>query len=100
MTATITPITPTPRTTLEWALHLASAKLGHTVFPADVANKTSYKSKRFSGGVNWGATSDLEQIRKDFLKWPNAGIGLPTGAQTDCFVVEADTLEGGHAYDG
>jgi len=34
MTATITPITPTPRTTLEWALHLASAKLGHTVFSA------------------------------------------------------------------
>jgi P4 family phage/plasmid primase-like protien len=75
------------------------ANLGHTVFPAPVGEKKSHKSKKHSNGANWGATADPAEIQNDFIRWPDANIGLPTGAGTGFFVVEADTLAG-HDVDG
>ena len=86
-----------PHKIIEAALHYAAN--GHTVFPAPPGEKKSHKSKKYSGGVNWGATSDEAQIRRDFTQFPDANIGLPTGSGDGFFVVEADTLQG-HNVDG
>lgn len=82
---------------LDAALHYAEC--GFLVFPAPPGAKKSYKSKKRSGGRNWGATRDQKQIRCDFETWPDANIGLPTGSESRFFVVEADTKEG-HDVDG
>lgn len=78
---------------------LLYAKHGSYVFPAPPGEKKSYKSKKFSGGRNWGATRDEKEIDRDFKHWPEANIGLPTGIKNGFFAVEADTLEG-HQVDG
>jgi putative DNA primase/helicase len=81
---------------LEAALDLA--RQGFDVFPAPgTGEKKSEKAAEYSGGVRWGATNDEKQIRRDFRKWPDANIGIPTG--NEFFVVDADTLEG-HGVDG
>jgi hypothetical protein len=88
-----------PLTMIEAALFYAER--GHTVFPVPPGEKKSHKSKKHptSNGHNWGATSDAAEIRKDFLHWSGANIGLPTGRDAGFFVIEADTLEG-HGVDG
>jgi predicted P-loop ATPase len=70
-----------------------------TVFPVPPGTKKSYKSKKHSNGVNWGATSDPEQIERDFKKWPKANVGIPTGTENGIFVIDADTIKG-HGVDG
>jgi len=75
------------------------AERGWAVFPAPRGTKKSHKSAEFSGGVNWGATRDPKQIKKDFRKWPDANIGIPTGADNGIVVVETDTPKG-HNVDG
>jgi hypothetical protein len=44
-------------------------------------------------------TRNAEEIRRDFTRWPDAGIGIPTGAVNGIIVVETDTVEG-HGIDG
>jgi hypothetical protein len=78
---------------------LAYAKRGWTVFPVPRGTKKSHKSAKYSDGRNWGATRDPNQIRIDFARWPNANIGLPSGAESGFFVIEGDTIEG-HGIDG
>ena len=80
---------------------LAYASCGWHVFPADLSGgrKKSHKSKEHSDGANWGKTTDPEQIRRDHVRWPGAGVGIATGAESKIFVVEADTAEG-HGIDG
>jgi hypothetical protein len=80
------------------ALYYASA-WSMAVFPANPVTKVSYKAARFSNGIRWGATRSREQILKDFKRWPEAAVCLPTGTDNGFFVVEADTLEG-HGVDG
>jgi hypothetical protein len=73
---------------------------GWSVFPAHSSGaKKSHKAAKYSNGRAWGATTDAEEIRRDFRKWPQANIGLPTGMASGFFVVEADTVEG-HDVDG
>ena len=77
---------------------------GYPIFPAPVGTKRSHKSKLFSGGINWGASSKRAQIIQDFLKWPDANIGLPTGnfnglTKKGFFVIDCDTIAG-HGVDG
>jgi hypothetical protein len=84
------------------AAALSYAETRHwDIFPADTSgkNKKSYKSAQYSNGAKWGKTRDPEQIRKDFRKWPEANIGLPTGKNNGFWVLEADTLKG-HNVDG
>jgi len=41
------------------------------------------------------ATTDEATIRDWWTKWPRANIGMPTGAITDCVVVDVDPRNGG-----
>jgi len=75
------------------------ARRGYHVFPVPPGTKKSYKSAKHSGGRNWGATTDAKEITRDFKRWPKAGIGIDLG-KSGVFVIEGDTLEGGHAHDG
>jgi Bifunctional DNA primase/polymerase, N-terminal len=80
---------------------LVYAEFGWTVMPVDVVTKVPHKAGKYSNGKRWGATRDPKQIRRDFKnkRWPDAGIGIPTGIDNGIFVVEADTKEG-HDVDG
>jgi Bifunctional DNA primase/polymerase, N-terminal len=78
---------------------LAMPRSGWSVFPVPAGTKQSHKCARRSGGRNWGATRDPEEIRRDFTRWPKAGIAIPTG-DNGIVVIETDTKVGGHAHDG
>lgn len=81
------------------AAALEYAEWGWDVFPAPPGEKKSYKSAKHSNGAKWGKTRDPEQIRRDFNRWPEANIGLPTGKDNGFWVFETDTPEG-HNIDG
>jgi hypothetical protein len=78
---------------------LEYAARGWHVFPAPRGQKKSHKSEKFSDGRKWGATIDPDEIRRDWQRWPNANVGIATGAKSGFFVIEADTIEG-HGVDG
>lgn len=80
---------------------MAYAERGWRVFPArlDERGKASYKSAARNDGRKWGWSTDPSEIRRDFARWPRAGVGILTGAESGIFVVDADTLEG-HGVDG
>lgn len=78
---------------------LQYAGRGWHIFPVPPDTKKSYKSKANSGGRNWGATTNAQEIARDFGKWPNAGIGIVTGQPSGIFVLEIDTVEG-HGRNG
>jgi hypothetical protein len=40
------------------------------------------------------ATTDLEQIRRWWIKWPNANIGIATGTKSGLFVLDVDRKNG------
>jgi hypothetical protein len=67
---------------------------GWSVFPAPPGTKQSYKSAEYSNGAPWGKTKDPKQIRRDWQKWPDANVGIPTGKDNGIWVVEADTAKG------
>src|SRR5215470_15023377 len=92
-------MTTTEHTMLAAALTLA--RCGLASFPADLRNggKKSYASAQYSNGAAWGKTRDPAQIRYYFRKWPDANLGLPTGADNGFWVLEPDTLKG-HGVDG
>jgi hypothetical protein len=83
--------------TLEIAV--AYAAHGWAVFPVPPGTKRSYKSAEHSDGRAWGMTRNAAEIRADFTRWPDAGIGIPTGAVNGIIVVETDTVAG-HGIDG
>ena len=90
---------PTPEEPIvEHALYYATCE-GWSVFPAPPGEKKSYKSAKYSGGRKWGQTTDANEIHRDFREWPNANVGVVTGAVSGIFVVETDTKDG-HDVDG
>jgi RecA-family ATPase len=78
---------------------LAYAARGWHVFPAPPGQKKSHKSAEHSDGRAWGATTDPDEIRRDWARWPEANVGIVTGPKSGFFVVECDT-EAGHGIDG
>src|SRR5690242_6935786 len=78
---------------------LAYAAHGWAVFPVPPGTKRSHKSAEHSDGRAWGMTREAAEIRADFTRWPDAGIGIPTGAINGIIVVETDTVAG-HGIDG
>lgn len=89
---------------LRAALHYAKT-FGWKLFPARIegSKKFSWLAARSSpSGENWGMTNDPDQLQQIFSnpQWQaKCGIGLPTGAVNDLFVIETDTLQG-HGVDG
>ncbi|SHG24812.1 bifunctional DNA primase/polymerase [Bradyrhizobium erythrophlei] len=81
------------------AAALKYAKFGWTVFPVDIATKRPHTAGKHSNGRRWGATKDPKQIERNFRRWPNAAIGIPTGIDNGIWVLEADTPKG-HDVDG
>jgi hypothetical protein len=80
---------------------LAYADCGLEVFPVPPGTKHSYKSKATSlEGKNWGATKNPDIIRGYWGEHPNANLGVPTGKDNGFWVLEYDTIAGGHAVDG
>src|SRR5215831_18807729 len=84
--------------TLAAALSYAKSRGWH-LFPAPPGEKKSYKSAEYSGGRPWGMTCDRDEIRQDFMRWPDAGIGIPTGPVNNIWVLDVDTVKG-HGVDG
>ena len=82
---------------LDAALHYAAR--GLAVFPVPPDAKKSFKCAARNDGRAWGATRNAEEIRGDFARWPDARIGIPTGADNGIVVVETDTVAG-HGVDG
>jgi hypothetical protein len=80
---------------------LGYARRGWPVFPVRLGEKVSHKSAEHSHGRKWGQTTDQDEIRSDFKRWPNANIGIACGAPSGIFVVETDTAAGhGDGVDG
>jgi hypothetical protein len=89
---------PTPEEPIvEHALHYA--RNGWPVFPAPAGQKKSEKSAEHSNGRKWGQTTDADEIRRDFKRWPRANVGVVCGEVSGLFVVEIDT-KAGHDVDG
>ena len=85
---------------------LTYAARGWYTFPAPPdGSKKSLKAALYSktaehpDGAPWGKTRAEAEIRADWQRWPDANIGLPTGAASGFIVIEADTMEG-HQVDG
>jgi Bifunctional DNA primase/polymerase, N-terminal len=77
---------------------LAAVASGLKIFPALSAEKKSHKSERRSGS-KWGMTDDPDQVKRDWARWPNARVGLPTGALNRILVLDIDSVQG-HGVDG
>jgi DNA polymerase I-like protein with 3'-5' exonuclease and polymerase domains len=75
-----------------------SGRRGWHVFPVPPGTKKSY-IKADNGGMRWGATRDPDTIRRHWGRWPEAGVGVPTGIDNNIWVLEADTMAG-HGVDG
>ena len=71
------------------AAALEYADRGWPVFPCKL-DKKPYTSHGFKE-----ATTDSEQIETWWAQWPEASIGIPTGAQT-FLVLDVDPRHGGH----
>jgi hypothetical protein len=85
----------TPKNTrLQAAQRLAGQ--GYKVFPVPPGKKQSYiaQRSRFGSGEAWGMTNDRVLIEKYWKKWPDANVGLPTGAVNAIIVIETDTAKG------
>lgn len=93
---------------VEWALYYA--EIGIKVFPIKPRTKDSYypdyehrgkPTKKYPIGTpySWSAqaTTDTEQVRKMFKKYPDANIGGVTGQ--GCYVVDIDIRTDGNGFD-
>jgi hypothetical protein len=78
-----------PLTQLDCALNYAC--LGYPVFPVR-PDKKPYTEHGFKD-----ATTDQEQVRTWWRKWPDAGIGVPTGKASGWMVLDIDIDKGGDA---
>ncbi|MFN7002660.1 MAG: bifunctional DNA primase/polymerase, partial [Roseinatronobacter sp.] len=88
----IIPLHPEDQDNLEVALHWA--KRGFAVFPCGPD-----KHPRV-GGWKTRATTDLDQIRGWWRKWPDALVGLPCGARSGLAVLDIDCKKGKDGFAG
>lgn len=78
---------------------ISYAGKGWHIFPVPPGEKKSYLSAKFSGGRRWGASNKERHVRRFFRKFPDANVGIATGAISGIFVFEVDTPKG-HNVDG
>lgn len=69
---------------------LSHARQGRPVFPCDAERKRPLLAKAEGGQGFKDATTDETLIRSWWSRWPEALIGMPTGAVTGCFIVDID----------
>ena len=74
---------------------LAYAKEGIPVFPLRVRDKRPLIPTRDGGNGCKDATTDVEQIERWWSRKPNANIGIATGRESGCFVLDVDIDKGG-----
>ncbi len=81
-----------PRTTcaLDWAL--AYRRLGWSVIPINQATKKPPKD--FLWKPYQDAAADEATIRSWYARWPQAGVGIVTGAVSGLWVVDVDSADG------
>jgi putative DNA primase/helicase len=72
------------------------ASRGFEVFPSPLDGKQSHKSEKHSG-AKWGKTSDPDQVRRDWDKWPTANVGIALGAGSGFWAIDLDVKPGGLA---
>jgi RecA-family ATPase len=85
---------------LRHALYFAGTNGWHT-FPVPPGTKAGYSDlKQEITDRPWGASSDQDVVRTMFDLHPEANVGVRTGEVSGFFVVETDTIAGGHAHDG
>lgn len=68
---------------------LEYARRGYKVFPVSI-EKTPLTPHGFKD-----ATTEETQIREWWTRWPDAGIGMPTGALSGVVVLDVDPRHGG-----
>lgn len=74
---------------------LEHAARGWHVFPAPASGeKKSLKSAKYSDGRRWGATTDPDEIKRDWQQWPSANVGIVTGPESGIFVLDLDCKDG------
>src|SRR4051812_22980956 len=73
------------------ALHYAN--LGIPVFPCIAGGKQPLPPNGFHD-----ATSNARVVRAWWRRWPEANIGLPTGAASRVLVVDVDVHAGGNGF--
>jgi hypothetical protein len=97
---------------LEYALRYAAAGLRvHPLYEVDPATqvcacpagaacteKQRGKHPRL-GGWQTKATTDADEVRAWWTRWPRAGIGLATGSASRCWVLDLDGPEAGAWYE-
>src|SRR5258706_12903006 len=73
---------------------LAYAAQGLPVFPLVPGKKMPAIAKKDGGRGFYDATTDTEQIRRWWKRWPRANIGVPTGAASGWGVIDIDPRNG------
>lgn len=76
-------------------LPLHTIKDGHCTCNAGRACSRAGKHPLTKHGVR-DATTDPDQIRAWWKKWPNANIGIATGPESGIIVIDIDPRNGGH----
>ena len=84
----------TPREPPNLLVALAHAERGRRVFPCDPTTKQPAISKKRGGHGFKDATTDPEVIRGWWRRYPDAIVGMPTGARTGVFVLDVDVKDG------
>jgi hypothetical protein len=80
---------------------LAFAKAGLEVFPVPPGTKMGYSDyAEAKSGTKWGKSKDPEVIRRYWTEHPDANLGFPCGPTNGFWVLEYDTIAGGHSADG
>ncbi len=74
---------------------LAYARAGAAVFPCQPGGKAPLTQRGFLD-----ASRDVRQVAAWWRRWPEANIGLPTGAISGVDVVDIDVHEGGTGFAG
>ncbi|MFZ5667725.1 MAG: phage/plasmid primase, P4 family [Pseudomonadota bacterium] len=64
------------------------AECGVPVFPCDPKRKSPLVRRGFKD-----ATTNVDQVRRWWSKWPDAMIGVPTGLASKLFVLDVDDLD-------
>jgi putative DNA primase/helicase len=67
---------------------LKLAELGIPVFPCQATGRRAKQPLTKNG--HHDATTDADQIRKWWSRWPNALVGVPTGPPSDLWVLDVD----------